>query len=139
MQVDRVDAAAEHAGVEPALRRLVGFTVDYQLANPDFIRLVMNENMHRGEYLKQSALIQKLNVPAIASVRTIYQRGLEAGVFRAGIDPVDLHMSISALALFNITNRHTFSLIFQRDLESPAALIARRDSIVEMVVRHVRK
>ncbi len=48
-------------------------------------------------------------------------------------------MSISALALFNITNRHTFSLIFQRDLESPTALIARRDSIVEMVVRYVRK
>jgi AcrR family transcriptional regulator len=124
---------------EDALRKLVGSTVDYHLGHPDFARLVMTENVHRGEYLARSAAIRGLNVPAISSVRTIYQRGIDAGVFRAGIDPIDLHMSISALALFNITNRHTFSLIFQRDLESPTALIARRDSIVEMVVRYVRK
>ena len=124
---------------EDALRRLVGFTVDYQLANPDFIRLVMNENMHRGEYLAQSKAIQQLNVPAIDGLRRVYERGLAAGVFRAGIDPVDLHMSISALSVFNVANKHTFSLIFRRDLESPAALIARRDSIIEMVVRFVRR
>lgn len=124
---------------EDALRKLVGFTVDYQLANPDFIRLVMTENIHRGEYLAQSKAIRKLNVPAIEGLRHVYERGLAAGVFRAGLDPVDLHMSISALSVFNVANRHTFSIIFQRDLESAAALIARRDSIVEMIVRFVRK
>ena len=129
----------EDLAPEDALRKLVGFTVDYQLANPDFIRLVMTENIHRGEFLAQSRTIQKLNVPAIDAVRTVYERGLKAGVFRSGIDPVDLHMSISALSFFNTANRHTFALIFKRDLESPAAVVARRDSIVEMVVRFVRK
>ncbi len=124
---------------EDALRKLVGFTVDYQRENPDFIRLVMNENMHRGEYLAQSQAIHGLNVPAIEGLRRVYQRGLKAGVFRTGIDPVDLHQSISALSFFNVANRHTFSLIFQRDLESPAAQIARRDSIIEMIVRFVRR
>ena len=124
---------------EDALRKLVGFTVDYQLANPDFIRLVMTENIHRGEYLAQSKAIHKLNVPAIDAVRTVYERGVKAGVFRSGIDPVDLHMSISALSFFNVANKHTFSLIFKRDLESPAAIVARRDSIIEMVLRFVRK
>ena len=124
---------------EDALRRLVGFTVDYQLANPDFIRLVMTENIHRGEYLRQSKLIQQLNVPAIDGLHRVYERGLAAGVFRSGIDPVDLHMSISALSVFNVANRHTFSLIFQRDFDSAAAIVARRDSIIEMIVRFVRK
>jgi hypothetical protein len=124
---------------EDALRRLVGFTVDYQLANPDFIRLVMTENIHRGEYLAQSKLIQKLNVPAIDGLRRVYQRGLMEGVFRSGIDAVDLHMSISALSVFNVANKHTFALIFQRDLDSAAAIVARRDSIIEMIVRFVRK
>ena len=124
---------------EDALRRLVGFTVDYQLANPDFIRLVMTENIHRGEYLKQSKLIHKLNLPAIEGLRRIYERGVAAGVFRAGLDPVDLHMSISALSFFNTANRHTFALIFKRDFDSPAAVAARRDSIIEMIVRFVRR
>ena len=133
------DLHLEDLDPEAALRKLVAFTCDYQRANPEFIRLVMNENMHRGEFLAQSKVIQRLNVPAIGSVETIYARGVKAGLFRTGIDPVDLHMSISALSFFNVSNHHTFSLIFKRDLESPAAVAARRDSIIEMIVRHVRR
>ncbi len=129
----------EDMAPEEALRKLVGFTVDYQLANPDFIRLVMTENIHRGEFLARSKSIQKLNVPVIAAVTQVYERGVADGVFRSGIDPVDLHMSISALSFFNVANRHTFALIFKRDLESPPAIAARRDSIIEMVVRFVKK
>nr|WP_157119045.1 TetR/AcrR family transcriptional regulator [Azohydromonas lata] len=124
---------------EEALRKLVAHTVDYQREHPEFIRLVMNENMHRGEFMAQSKVIQQLNVPAIDGVRRIYERGVETGAFRAGLDPLDIHMSISALSVFNVANRHTFSLIFKRDLETPEAIEARRESIVEMVVRFVRK
>jgi AcrR family transcriptional regulator len=120
-----------------ALRSLVAHTVQYQLAHPEFIRLVMNENMHRGEYLEQSKKIQKLNVPAIDGLRNVYDRGVKAKLFRKGLDPIDLHMSISALSVFNIANRYTFSLIFKRDLESPEAQAARCQSIVDMIERHV--
>ncbi len=129
----------EDLAPEDALRRLVGLTVDYQLAHPDFTRLVMTENIHRGVHLARSKAIQTLNVPAIEGLRKVLERGRAAGVFRAGIDPLDLHMSISALAIFNVANKHTFALIFKRDLDAPAALIARRDSIIEMIVRFVRK
>jgi AcrR family transcriptional regulator len=120
-----------------ALRRLVEFTFDYQVGNPDFIRLVMNENIHNGEFMAQSNIIQRLNTPAISGLGRVYERGCEAAVFRKGLDPVDLHMSISALCFFTVSNRHTFSLIFKRDLKSPAALAMRRASIVDMIVRHV--
>ena len=129
----------EDLAPEDALRKLVAFTFDYQHDNEPFIRLVMNENMHRGEYLARSSIIQDLNVPAIDAVSRVYQRGLDAGVFRRDVDPIDLHMSISALCFFNVANRYTFSLIFKRDLTSPAALRARRDSVVEMIVRFVRR
>jgi AcrR family transcriptional regulator len=120
-----------------ALRSLVAHTVQYQLAHPEFIRLVMNENMHRGEYLEQSKKIQKLNVPAIDGLRKVYERGVKAKVFRKGLDPIDLHMSISALSVFNVANRYTFSLIFKRDLESDAAQAARCQSIVDLIERAV--
>jgi len=129
----------EDLAPEDALRRLVGFTFDYQLANPDFIRLVMNENIYRGTFLSQSKSIQQLNVPVIDAVSRIYERGVKAGTFRTGVDAIDLHMSISALCFFNVSNRHTFAMIFKRDLDSPRAIGSRRDSIIEMVVRFVRK
>jgi AcrR family transcriptional regulator len=124
---------------EDALRKVVGNTVDYQWAHPEFIRLVQGENIHRARYLAQSKEIRALNVPAIDALRRVIERGQASGAFRNGIDAVDLHMSISALSVFNVANRHTFGLIFQRDMESPGALVARRDSIIEMIVRYVRK
>ena len=123
---------------DEALRRLVGFTFDYQIANPDFIRLVMNENIHNGEFLAQSKTVQQLNVSAIDAVRSIYLRGVAEGVFRDGLDPLDLHMSISALCFFTVSNRYTFSLVFKHDIHTPAALAARRASVVDMVARFVR-
>ena len=129
----------EDLAPEAALRRLVQFTIDYQAANPDFVRLVMTENIHRGEYLKRSKAIQRLNVPAIEGLARVYERGVKAGLFRPGLDPVDLHWAISAFAIFNVANKHTFSIIFQRDLDAPAAVAARRENAAEMLVRFVRK
>lgn len=137
MRAIEADLHLEDLDPEAALRRLVAFTVDYQRANPDFIRLVMTENIHRGEFLRRSQTIQQLNVPAIEGLRRVYERGVGAGVFRRGLDPIDLHMSISALSFFNVSNKHTFALIFKRDLDAPAAVAARRDNIVEMVLRFV--
>ena len=124
---------------EAALCKLVGFTFDYQLANPDFIRLVMSENMQNGEFLAQSKTIQQLNVPVITAVKSVYDRGVKGGLFRRGLDAVELHMSISALCFFNVANRHTFALIFKRDMTDPREMETRRRNIVEMVLRFVRK
>ena len=129
----------EHLPPLEALGRLVSFTFDYQSANPDFIRLVMNENIHEGRHIAKSKTIQELNVPAIEAVRGLCQRGRASGEFRDDVDPVDLHMSISALSFFNVANRSTFSTIFKRDMSSPRALAARRARIVEMILRYVRR
>ena len=124
---------------EDALRRLVGFTFDHHQGNEPYIRLVMSENMQRGQYIAQSKNIQKLNLPAIEAIRKLYGRGVGQGIFRSGLDPVDIHASISALTFFNVSNQHTFGLIFKRDTQAAQAVTTRRDSIVEMVVRFVRK
>jgi len=124
---------------EQALRRLVAFTFDHHLQHENYIRLVMNENINRGQYLAQSQHIQELNVPAIAAIRHLYQRGIKSGVFRTGLDPVDIHASISALSFFNVSNRHTFGLIFKIDMKSSAYIAHRRDNVVEMIVRFMKK
>ena len=124
---------------EAALRRLVAFTFDHHLRNENYIRIVMSENINRGQYLAQSRRIQELNVPAIAAIRNLYDRGVENGVFRKGLDAVDIHASISALSFFNVSNQHTFGLIFKLDTRSPAYIAHRRDSVIEMIVRFMRK
>jgi AcrR family transcriptional regulator len=120
-----------------ALAKLVGFTFDHHHNNQDFIRLVMSENMQRGEYLAQSELIQELNLSVITAITELYERGVRQGEFRAGLDPIDIHASISALTFFNVSNRYTFDLIFKRNGQAPEALAKRRQSVVDMVLRFV--
>jgi AcrR family transcriptional regulator len=98
---------------DEALRQLVRSTFDHHHANPDAVRLIMNENLHSGAYLKKSSVIRKLNVPAIDAIRRILERGEKAGLFRQRIDPIDLHMTISALSFHHVANRHSFSIVFR--------------------------
>lgn len=129
----------DHLDPVSALKALVGFTFDYQNANEDFIRLVMVENIQKGEHIARSKAIQNLNLSVIESIRDIYRRGLGAGVFREGIDEIDLHMSISALCFFNVANRATFSRIFRRDMASPRALARRREVVIDTILRFVSR
>jgi AcrR family transcriptional regulator len=123
---------------EAALRRLIGYTFDHHASHECYIRLVMSENIQRGQYLAQSTSIQQLNVPAIASIRRLCERGVASGVFRPGLDPIDIHASISALTFYNVSNRHTFGLIFKRDFTDPEVAAQRRANIIETILRFVR-
>lgn len=122
-----------------ALRDLTGFTHDYHIQNPGFVRLVMVENIHNGAYLARSKVIQSVNNSAIETISAIYERGVAAGVFRPGISAIDLHFLISSQSFYNVSNRKTFALIFKQDVESAEAIAARRASIIENVMLRVMK
>ncbi|PSJ65214.1 TetR/AcrR family transcriptional regulator [Kumtagia ephedrae] len=140
-QVREGEAQLDIEGLSPvaALTRLVEFTFDHHHRHEEFIRMVMIENIHHGQYLEQSKAIRELNVTAIDHIARIYSHGVEEGVFRPGLDPVELHWQISALCFFNVSNRATFSMIFGRDFGSPAQLERLKRNTVEMLLRFVAK
>ncbi len=138
-KVREIEAGLDLEDLHPleGLEKLVRFTFDYHNHNEAFIRLVMIENVHHGRFVAKSSEIRRMNMTAIEAVRGLYERGVEEGVFRTGLDPLELHWQISALCFFNVSNRATFSKIFGRNLGSPKSLSSLRDSVVEMIVRYV--
>ena len=133
------EAKLDIDGLSPldALRRLVEFTFDHHHKHEDFIRLVMIENIDHAEYLEKSQVIRQLNVTAIGTIETLYERGVKEGLFRRGLDPLELHWQISALCFFNVSNRATFSRLFGRDLSSARAQASLKRNAVDMVLRHI--
>jgi AcrR family transcriptional regulator len=127
----------DHLAPVDALRRLVEFTFDHHNRNPEFIRLVMIENIHNAKYLKQSPEIGPLNKPAIERLERIYRRGLASGVFREGIDPLNLHWQISAFSFFNVSNHATFTGIFGTPAAPDEGQEALKAQVVDMVLRFV--
>ncbi|MBB6468385.1 AcrR family transcriptional regulator [Aminobacter lissarensis] len=131
------EAKLDIEGLPPvaALSRLVEFTFDHHHQHEEFIRMVMIENIHHGQFLERSEAIRELNVTAIDHIARIYARGVSEGVFREGIDPVELHWQVSALCFFNVSNRATFSKIFGRDFGTEEQLTRLKRNSIDMVLR----
>lgn len=123
---------------DEALAANVRVTFDYHHEHPEFVRLVMNENIHHGAYISHVAGIERRNESVIRVLGEIIRQGVAEGVFRDDLDPVDLHMTISALCFYNVSNRYTFSEIFRRDMTSPDAVARRRQQVVDVVLASCR-
>src|SRR5262245_53870114 len=82
--IRRAEATLDLERLPPgeALRTLVGFTFDYYQAHPEFVRLVMNENIMDGVHMARSAAIGRLNVTVIDTLKSIVARGQADGIFR---------------------------------------------------------
>lgn len=114
------EAALDLTSLAPldALRKLVEFTFDHHRANEVFIRLVMIENVHKGRHLSESSLIARVNASAIERIEDICARGQKDGSIRPDVSPHELHWLISAACFFNISNRFSFGISFDKSLFS---------------------
>jgi AcrR family transcriptional regulator len=133
------DANFEMLAADKALIAHIEHTFDYHVEHPEFVRLVMNENIHHGAHIGHVEGLKERNKSVIASLQAIIDKGVADGIFRAGIDPVDLHMSVSALCFYNVSNRYTFASNFGVDMSSPKSLKKRRAQITEIVLAWVRR
>jgi AcrR family transcriptional regulator len=120
-----------------AMRRMVQVTFDHHAAHPEFVRLVSVENIHDASNVRASPNIRARNAAVIGRVGALLARGEASGVFRKGLDAVDIHMLISAFCFYRISNRHTLGAIFGRDPLEPATADRQREMIVNAVLRYL--
>ena len=106
----------EHLDPPEAIERLIDFTWNYFLRNPEFLALLNTENLAKARHLKRSTKVKSMHSPFVEMIRTVVRRGVESGDFRVAVDPVQLYISIAALCFFYLSNSATLSVIFGRDL-----------------------
>jgi AcrR family transcriptional regulator len=131
------DLALEDLSPIEALRSIISGTFDHDERNPEFVRLVSIENIHSAMHMKQSTVITELNISVINTLAQIIERGLADGSFKRKIDPIDLHMLISAFCFFRVSNRYTFGTIFHRDLSDPVFYQRHKAMISDSVVSYL--
>jgi TetR/AcrR family transcriptional regulator len=127
-----------HLEPETAIRRLIEFNFDYSRAHPELISLLNNENLHRARLLRRSRKVRNLHSPLVRLIEDILRRGVAKGVFRRGLDPVELYITIAAVGYFYLSNNWTLSVIFGRDLSSDAACRRRKEHNVDMILKSLR-
>ncbi|WP_026454721.1 TetR family transcriptional regulator [Saccharomonospora iraqiensis] len=127
----------DHLDPVEALRRVVELTFDHHESHPEFVRLVAIENIHRAEHLARSTELAGLADPALDVLTRILDRGRAAGTFRADVDPLDVHLVISAFCVFRTANRHTVRAVFDRDMLAPHRRAHYRTLLTDLVLDHL--
>jgi AcrR family transcriptional regulator len=124
----------EELGAGQAIVRLLTFTWQYFLENPEFLALLNEENQHRARHLRHSRKVKGLHSPFVELIADILRRGEASGELRKGIDPVQFYISLAALSYFYQSNSATLSVIFGRDLLSEEAKAERLAHMTDLVL-----
>jgi AcrR family transcriptional regulator len=137
LDIRTVEERSKLQELEPraAMRKLIELTFDYDETHPQFISLVSVENIHQAKHMTNLKAIKEMNASVIRTLSTILERGRKEGVFRGDLDPVDVHLLISAFCFFRVSNRHTFGAIFDRELSDPKLRKRHKKLITETIER----
>lgn len=125
--------------VVDALRRIAEITFDYHADHPEFVRLVMDENIRRGVQIEAIAQIKDGNSSILSILDSILKRGVTEGVVREGVDALDLHLTMSALSFYPVSNRYTVLSNFGRDMGAAGVRREQRATAVDLILRYCQR
>jgi AcrR family transcriptional regulator len=120
-----------------ALKEIAHFIWNYYQKHPEFITLLNNENLHRGEYVSQSRDTKELSSPAISVVEQVLDKGKSLGLFRQDIAARDLYLLIASMGYFYLSNRYTLSAFLGEKITTRDKLAHWGQFIDDVVLRTV--
>jgi len=119
------------------MRTLVVHMVRHFAEEPESIALLATENMYKARHIRKSKVIRHMYNPLIATLRRLVAEGRKKGVFRSDVDWADLYISISGMASYFVSNRHTLSTVLDLDLTRPARLARRMQHVPDVVLAYL--
>ena len=125
-----------------ALARFAGTAFDIHVDHPEFVRLVMYENLLDARFLKELPELAQLNRRGLANVSDILARGQADGSLRADLTPMDVYAMLIGQCFHHVSNRASFQVLFGAggtgDADAPRARAHRRQMVVDSVLRFAR-
>jgi TetR/AcrR family transcriptional regulator len=128
------DLAVRASDPVGAMDQLVRHTFSAFKDNPSAIRLMNEENKHRGKYIRKSERMRDLYNPLVDTIRSILDRGAADGIFRPDLDPAIVYLTLSSLCYHYLSNRFTLEIALDRDLGSDDAQQLWLDHVSNLVL-----
>ena len=120
-----------------AMQRLVDFALNFYLDNPHAMTLLNNANLHKARHLKQSGRVRSIHEPFEDMIKALLDRGVAIGDFRGGLNAARLYITIVGLTYYYLSNGHTLSLVYDRNLYDRKELRAWREHMHDVIARFV--
>jgi TetR/AcrR family transcriptional regulator len=117
-----------------AMKQLVHHTFFAFKDNPSAIRLMNEENKHRGKYIRKSVRMRDLYNPLVETIGFILERGAKDSKFKAQLDPTIIYLTLSSLCYHYLSNQYTLQIALDRDLGSDSAQQLWLDHVSNLVL-----
>lgn len=132
------DMELREAQPEDAMRGLIASTFRMFVDSPEVIGLLASENINRARHIKNSPLIISMYDALLDFIGETLDRGVAKGVFRSGVDPTELFISINAEGYFYLSNHHTLGVILHQDFMTEQRLLKREAFITDVIMSFLR-
>lgn len=117
-----------------SIEKFIDFTWGYYVQNPWFLKIIHSENQSRGEHYKKSSRLPQINHSHLEIMERLLDEGKKQKIFKQDIDPLQVNISLAALAGYYILNQHTLGLVYHINMVSPEALEYRHKVIKETLL-----
>lgn len=137
LRTEELTLDVDHLDPLEGLLKLFDFMNGHFERHGDLVSLLRTENGTKARYMKKSSRIHEMSSPVLAMTERLLSRGVAEGKLAADIDPLRLYVMIAALSQFHLTNAHTLSSMFARDLSNPEWRAKRRADARRMLAAYL--
>jgi AcrR family transcriptional regulator len=129
----------DHVAPIEGMLQLFDFTYEHFGKHPELIHILSGENLLRARFLRKSSKTPVVASPLISLIGQLLSKGELTGLFRSGIDPLQLYVTMVGFAYFHRSNAHTLSVIFKSDILQPDWQAEHKRYAQEMMLGFLRQ
>jgi len=112
---------------------------DFLLCNPEFVKIIMWENLNEARAVKANESFAELKAPIIDCIRQTVRRGREAGVFNETANSKVVVFALITGAFSYFSNRYTLPCLLNIDLERQDFLTAHKEIVKSGIRSYLKK
>ncbi len=123
LEADLISARRESQDLEASLQGIVYVYFEFLENHPEFVRLLLWENLQEGLHLRKLDSAVNKN-PMLGYLGELLRAGVARGIFRSDLDARSVLISLIGLCQIYFSNRYTLSLTVDLNLSSSRVLKA---------------
>ena len=112
---------------------------DFLLAHPDFVKIIMWENLNEGRSVKASSTLQNVKAPILECIREAVRKGRADGIFKETASSRAVAFALITGAFSYFSNCYTLPVILNVDLRDSDFLVSHKEIVKSGIRSYLKK
>ena len=126
-----------HLSADEILRQKIFSTFDFLVKNPNFVSLVMYENLNKAKYIDSAGIIP-IKSKSVVELQMVIKKGIDDGIFRKDIDINEMVFAINMFVFSYFSNNYTMPKLIDVDLSNKDSAKYRCNLVADIIIRYLK-